>query len=67
MRNGALRRSKAEELAPVWSEDRVGAGMQRWRRKFPEIDCSGKAVVGRLLHVREIFLKSVNWTWRNIG
>ena len=62
MRNSALRRSKAEEPAPGWSEDRVGAGMQRWRREFPEIDCSGKAVVGRLLHVREIFLKSVNLT-----
>jgi DNA-binding MarR family transcriptional regulator len=43
-----------------WRTDRVGAGMKRWRREFPDIDCSGKAVVGRLLHLNEVILKSVN-------
>ena len=42
--------------------DRIGAGMQRWRREFPDVDCSGKAVVGRLLHLHEIFLKAINRT-----
>ncbi len=42
--------------------DRVGAGMQRWRREFPDIDCSGKAVVGRLLHLNEVFLAEINRT-----
>jgi DNA-binding MarR family transcriptional regulator len=59
MRNEALRRSEVEEPQD-WQSDRVGAGMQRWRREFPEIDCSGKAVVGRLLHLHEVFLKAVN-------
>ena len=40
--------------------DRVGAGMQRWRREFPDIDCSGKAIVGRLLHLNEVFLAAIN-------
>jgi DNA-binding MarR family transcriptional regulator len=43
-----------------WKTDRVGAGMERWRREFPAIDCSGKAVVGRLLHLNEVMLKEVN-------
>jgi DNA-binding MarR family transcriptional regulator len=43
-----------------WRSDRVGAGMDRWRREFPDIDCSGKAVVGRLLHLNEVMLKEVN-------
>lgn len=62
MRNEALRRSEVEETALDWETDRVGAGMQRWRREFPEIDCSGKAVVGRLLHLHEVLLKAVNRT-----
>jgi DNA-binding MarR family transcriptional regulator len=62
MRNSTLRRSKGGEPAAIWENDRVGAGMQRWRREFPDIDCSGKAVVGRLLHLHEVFLASVNRT-----
>ena len=34
--------------------------MQRWRREFPEIDCSGKAIVGRLLHLNEVFQSAIN-------
>lgn len=62
MRDSALRRGRTGELAAPWENDRVGAGMQRWRREFPEIDCSGKAVVGRLLHLHEVFLKTINRT-----
>jgi DNA-binding MarR family transcriptional regulator len=59
MRNDALRRIEADEpLAP--ENDRVGAGMLLWRREFPEIDCSGKAVVGRVLHLHEVLLTAVN-------
>jgi DNA-binding MarR family transcriptional regulator len=62
MRDSALRRGRTEEPAAPWENDRVGAGMQRWRREFPGIDCSGKAVVGRLLHLHEVFLKTINRT-----
>ena len=40
--------------------DRVGAGMARWRREVPDIDCSGKAVVGRVLHLHDRILREVN-------
>jgi DNA-binding MarR family transcriptional regulator len=54
--------SEHAERSEFWKEDRVGAGMARWRREFPDIDCSGKAVVGRLLHINEVVLKAVNRT-----
>ena len=47
-------RGRAESL------DRVGAGMRRWEREFPAIDCSGKAIVGRILHLQEVFLSAIN-------
>jgi DNA-binding MarR family transcriptional regulator len=60
--NEALRRVEAEAPAELWENDRVGAGIGRWRREFPEIDSSGKAVVGRLLHLHEVFLTAINRT-----
>jgi DNA-binding MarR family transcriptional regulator len=62
MRSDAAPSAGTDEAANVWETDRVGAGMLRWRREFPDIDCSGKAVVGRLLHLHEVFLKAVNRT-----
>ena len=59
MRNDALRRIAADEPLAL-ENDRVGAGMLLWRREFPEIDCSGKAVVGRVLHLHEVLLTAVN-------
>jgi DNA-binding MarR family transcriptional regulator len=60
MHGGAARGAETGRTPALWENDRVGAGMDRWRREFPEIDCSGKAVVGRLLHLHEIFLTAVN-------
>ena len=62
MRKAAMRSLDAEPSTAIWENDRVGAGMRRWRREFPGIDCSGKAVVGRLLHLNELMLKAVNRT-----
>lgn len=62
MRNEAARNTAFEAPEAPWENDRVGAGMGRWRREFPEIDCSGKAVVGRLLHLNEVFLSAINRT-----
>ena len=59
MRNDALRRIEADEPLAL-ENDRVGAGMLLWRREFPEIDCSGKAIVGRVLHLHEVLLTAVN-------
>jgi DNA-binding MarR family transcriptional regulator len=62
MRKNALQRIGSDEPVTAWENDRIGAGMQRWRREFPDIDCSGKAVVGRMLHLQEAFLREVNRT-----
>lgn len=45
-----------------WELDRVGRGMASWRRERPDIDCSGKAVVGRVLHLHDIILRAVDRT-----
>jgi DNA-binding MarR family transcriptional regulator len=60
MRGGAARVADNGQSPALWANDRVGAGMDRWKREFPEVDCSGKAVVGRLLHLHEIFLTAIN-------
>ena len=43
-----------------WELDRVGRGMAKWREERPDIDCSGKAVVGRILHLHDIILRAVD-------
>lgn len=48
------------DIKPPRRGDRISAGMQRWRREFPDIDCSGKGVVGRILHLQEHFLTAIN-------
>ena len=62
MRNEAARNLTFETPDALWQDDRVGAGMQRWRREFPDVDCSGKAIVGRLLHLNEVFQAAINRT-----
>jgi DNA-binding MarR family transcriptional regulator len=46
------------ELDP--SFDIVGRGMAQWRHERPDIDCSGKAVVGRILRLQDVILRNVN-------
>lgn len=43
-----------------WEFDRVGRGMDHWRKARPDIDCSGKAVIGRVLHMHDIILRAVD-------
>lgn len=40
--------------------DIVGRGMTQWRRERPDIDCSGKAIVGRILRLQDVILRAVN-------
>jgi len=44
----------------VWETDLVASGMARWRRERPDIDCSGKAIIGRVLQMHDIILKAVD-------
>ncbi|MBP0437336.1 MarR family transcriptional regulator [Tianweitania sediminis] len=34
--------------------------MEKWRRARPDIDGSGKAIVGRILHLNEIIMRAVD-------
>lgn len=52
--------AKDRPAIAIPADDRVGMGMARWRREFPDVNCSGKAVVGRMLHLNEIFLAAIN-------
>ncbi len=47
--------------------DIVGRGMAQWHRERPDIDCSGKAVVGRVLRLQEVILRAVNMTLERHG
>ncbi|MEJ8573614.1 MarR family transcriptional regulator [Microbaculum marinum] len=42
------------------SFDIVGRGMAQWRHERPDIDCSGKAIVGRILRLQDVILRGVN-------
>ena len=60
MRPSAAERISQDVADILLEGDRVGAGMRRWRREFPDIDCSGKAIVGRLLHLNEVWRAAID-------
>jgi DNA-binding MarR family transcriptional regulator len=47
-------------LAELAEHDLVGRGIRQWRHERPDIDSSGKAVIGRLLRLEEVVLRSIN-------
>jgi DNA-binding MarR family transcriptional regulator len=49
-----------EPVLRYWELDRVGRGMAQWRAARPDIDGSGKAVVGRILHLNDIIMRAVD-------
>lgn len=59
-KDGAGQFAAPEEITAAPAFDLVGRGMAQWRRQRPDIDCSGKAVVGRILHLQETILRAVN-------
>jgi DNA-binding MarR family transcriptional regulator len=46
-----------EAITPLNQIDVVEQGMMQWRHEFPDLDCSGKAVVGRILRLQGVILK----------
>ena len=52
----------AQAATPPEHFDTVARGMARWARERPDIDASGKAVVGRVLRLQGVILKAVNAT-----
>ena len=57
-----LDQSKGQRKSRPSSEstDIVACGMAQWRRERPEIDCSGKAIVGRILRLQEVIVSSAD-------
>lgn len=47
--------------------DIVGRGIAQWRRERPDIDCSGKAIVGRILRLQDVILRAANATLERHG
>jgi DNA-binding MarR family transcriptional regulator len=47
--------------------DLVERGIQQWKRERPDIDSSGKAVVGRLLRLEEVVLRTLNQVLEPFG
>ncbi|AUT47624.1 MarR family winged helix-turn-helix transcriptional regulator [Achromobacter sp. AONIH1] len=41
-------------------DDLIGRGIAQWRRERPDIDSSGKEVVGRLIRLEEVVLRAIN-------
>jgi DNA-binding MarR family transcriptional regulator len=48
------------EEADIPAMDRVDHGLLGWRRERPDIDSSGKNVVGRIIHLHDIILRNAN-------
>jgi DNA-binding MarR family transcriptional regulator len=40
--------------------DIADIGIAMWRRERPELDCSGKAITGRILRLGEVFVNAMN-------
>lgn len=61
MRVHGKRAAGRRSLEPApWETDLVAQGMAKWHRERPDVDCSGKAVVGRILHLQDMILRAVN-------
>lgn len=50
----------AETYDDLDQRDIADIGLALWRRERPEIDCSGKAVTGRVLRLGEVFMNAMN-------
>jgi len=57
---GALAPLLSRANGYVVEDDLVGRGIKQWRSERPDLDSSGKAVVGRLLRLEEVILRSIN-------
>lgn len=57
----------ADEAPMEGGADLVERGIQQWRRERPDIDSSGKSVVGRLLRLEEVVLRTLNQVLEPFG
>ena len=54
-------------MQPATGADLVERGIRQWRTERPDIDSSGKAVVGRLLRLEEVVLRTINAVLQPFG
>jgi DNA-binding MarR family transcriptional regulator len=47
--------------------DIVDRGMAQWLHERPDIDCSGKAIVGRILRLQDVILRAANSALKQHG
>jgi DNA-binding MarR family transcriptional regulator len=47
--------------------DVADVGIAMWQKERPEIDCSGKAVTGRILRLAEMFMNAMNRNMAQFG
>ncbi|MDM0086693.1 MULTISPECIES: MarR family transcriptional regulator [unclassified Variovorax] len=52
---------------PAGGGDLVERGIRQWRRERPDLDSSGKAVVGRLLRLEGVVLRTLNLVLEPLG
>ncbi len=50
----------ARRAGAVPAQDVADIGMAMWKKERPDIDCSGKAVTGRILRLAEVFMAAMN-------
>lgn len=50
-----------------FDDDLVDRGMRLWMKERPDIDSTGKAVVGRLIRLEEVILRSINAVLQPFG
>lgn len=48
-------------------QDVADIGMAMWLRERPEIDCSGKAITGRILRLADIFMAAMDQNMTRFG
>lgn len=60
-------RPPTEELPAAQGGDLVERGIRQWKRERPDIDSSGKAVIGRLLRLEEVVLRTLNLVLEPFG
>lgn len=56
-----------DKLEQPTEADVADIGIAMWRRERPDLDCSGKAVTGRVLRLGDIFLNAMNRNMAQFG
>jgi DNA-binding MarR family transcriptional regulator len=56
-----------ERMGAPLEQDVADIGISMWERERPDIDCSGKAVTGRILRLADVFMSAMNQNMSRFG